>query len=99
MSICNVIFDCTDLDNCQVDPFCQQLCHLSSRSLTIASDVSYRVRIRLTELGFVTSLLNSLQDFASSQFSEVSMKSLIVGLIFVYYVWTLVLTHYLLNSP
>ena len=69
----SILFYPTDLDVCQDDPFCRQFCHLSSRSLTIATDVSECARIKLTEIGFVTSLLQSLEKFASLPFTEVSL--------------------------
>ena len=67
-----------DLDDCQDDPFCKQFCHLSSRSLTIATDVSQRARVKLTEIGMVTSLLKSLEKFASLPYGEVSLVFMIL---------------------
>ena len=41
----------------------------------IATDVSQRARIKLTEIGIVTSLLKSLKKFAALPYNEVSLFS------------------------
>ena len=63
----------TDLKSCS-DPFCVQLCHLTSSLLTTVSDLSDAAKIRLVEFGIPRSLLQALRSFKDATFDEVEMQ-------------------------